>query len=168
MGLGERLSIRRGLTYVPQHRRLQSAEAEIHPSRNLGGQQSRAGLFRRVAVRVRQTGHRKVDRPIVPVFRQLVDYRSPWIRQTHQLGDLVVRLSRRVITRPSDQAISARLRDEVEAGVPARNHQHGGRQRQFAVPEREGFDVTCQMVHWNHRYAPREREGFGKRNAHQQ
>ena len=97
-----------------------------------GNRPSLVGL-RRVPIRVRKPRRREVARPIVAVAREPVDHRPSRIPEPEQLRHLVVRLSRRIVSRAADQAVGAGLGDQIQAGVPARHDEHGGRQRQLAV-----------------------------------
>ena len=101
---------------------------------------------RRVAIGVREAGRRQIDRAIVALAREAIDRRTARIAKTEQLGDLVVGLARRVVTRPSDQPVDAGLRHEIQAGVTAGDDEDRGRQRDGAVLEKDRLDVAGQMV----------------------
>ncbi len=86
------------------------------------------------------------------------------IPESQQLRHFVIRLARRVVSRPSDQLVAARLGHEVQARVAAGNDQHRGGHRQLAVLEHERLDVAREVMDaddW-----PLERRGRGLRERH--
>ncbi len=58
--------------------------------------------------------------------------------------------------------------DEVQAGVAARDDEHGRGQRQLAVRERERLDVSGEVMDRHDRNAARPRERFRERDADEQ
>ena len=78
--------------------------------------------------------------------REPIDHRSARISEAKQFRHLVVRLSSRVVSRPSDQPVDARFGHEIQAGVAAGDNQHRRGQRQFAVRQRERLDVASEMM----------------------
>ena len=127
------------LAHEPQHGGLQAAEAEVHAPRDVRRQQSGARSPRCVAIGVRQPGHRKAKARSLPSRASRSMTGPPGYPRPEQLRHLVVRLPRRIVARPADQLIRARLGDEIQARVPARDDEDRGRQRQFAVRERRAI-----------------------------
>ena len=98
-----------GAFHVPQHRGFQPAEAEIQIAFQL----------RSVAIGVGQASRWQRNRPVVSSFRQPVDDGAARISEAEQLGDLVVRLSRRIVARPAEQLVMPGALDEIQARVSA-------------------------------------------------
>jgi hypothetical protein len=157
------------LLHYPHHRRLQPAEAEVDASFEIGRQQSRR---RRgpgpVPVGVRHPRNAKGIRAIVALPRQTVDDRAARIPEAEELGDLVIRLPRRIVARPAHQLVPAALPDEIQARMTARHHQHGGRQRQLAMLQDERLDVAGEVMDRHERNAVRPGDRLGEGHADEQ
>ena len=104
----------------------------------------------------------------LPPRASAIDDRAARISKPEQLRHLVVRLPRRIVARPADQLVVPRLGDEVEARVAARHDEHGGRQRQLAVRERERLDVAGEMMDRHDRNAAGPGERLRERDADEQ
>ena len=94
------------LAHEAQHRGLEPAEAEIEI----------AFEMRRIAVGVREAGTGQAHRAIVTAASQPIDHRSAGITEPEQLGDFVVRLTRRIVAGATQQLVVARLFDQIETG----------------------------------------------------
>ena len=147
-----------GALHVPQHRGLQPAEAEIQIALQLG----------RIAIGVRQPRRRQRNRAIVAGLRQPIDDRTAGIPEPQQLGDLVVRFSRRIVARPAEQLVMPGPIDEIQARMPARHDQHDRRQRHLAVVQHERFDVAGEMMNADQRKIRGRRRRLRKRQADEQ
>src|SRR5688572_33287134 len=82
---------------VPQHRRLEAAEAEV----------ARARYVRSIPIGMRDARLRKRDRAIVASGRPCVDDRAAGIAEAEQLRDLVVSLPCRVVPCAAEQLVAA-------------------------------------------------------------
>ncbi len=134
----------------------------------VGREDALAGGGGSVPVRVGQPRHREIEGAVVPLTRPPVDRRASRIPEPQQPRHLVVRLPRRIVSRPPDALIFAGARHEVQARVPARDDENGGRHRQFAVGERQRFDVAGQVMHGDDRDAARPCHRLGERDPDKQ
>ena len=74
-------------------------------------------------------GRGRSHRVVASLARQAIDRRPARIAESQQLRHLVVRLARRVVARPADEPIHARLRHEIQTRVSARHDEDRRRQR---------------------------------------
>jgi hypothetical protein len=93
--------------HMAQDRRLQPAEAEVTPARNV----------RRVAIGVGQPCLGKIDSAIVAFGGQTVDHRPAGITEAKQLRDLVVGFAGRVIAGSPDQLKRTGRSYQIQARV---------------------------------------------------
>src|SRR5258706_15550626 len=98
---------------MAQDRRFQSAEAEIAAARQM----------RRIPIDMRQPGFRERHRAVVAAAGKTIDDRPTRISQVQQLGDLVVRLTRRVVSCTSEQLVRSWSHKAIQAGMATRYDQ---------------------------------------------
>ena len=156
--VGQLPAVLRTMAHVAQHSRLQTAEAEIQIAFHRRG----------VAIGVGHARKRQRHGLVVAVSRTLVDNRPARISQPKQPRDLIVRLPRRIVARPADARVRARLVHQIEAGVTTRHHERHEREREVAVLQEERLDVSGKVVHRHERTIQRERERLGERHADEQ
>ena len=75
-----------------------------------------------------------------------------------QLRDFVIRFSRRIVARASEELIGTRRLDAIQARMATGDHENDRRHRHLAPLQHERFDMTRQMVHGNDRDAARPRK----------
>src|SRR5262245_28922084 len=92
---------------MTQHGRLEAAETEVQIAFQLRG----------VSIRMCQPGGWKGDRAIVSRLCETIENRTAWISEPQQLGHFVVRLAGGIVTRSAEEFVSARLLDQIQAGV---------------------------------------------------
>src|SRR5207245_4228247 len=82
-------------------------------------------LFRSVAIGVRHSRGRKIDRPIVALTRQRVEDRSARISEPQQLRHLVVCLARGIVSSTADAFVRAGRVHQIDRKSTRLNSSHG-------------------------------------------
>ncbi len=134
---------------VAQEGRLQAAEGEIERAVRHPRPRERHGLR-------------------VSLLREPVDDGPAGVAEPEQARRLVERLARGVVAGAGDQPVDPFHRAEVERGVPARDYEGEGGERQLRRFEECGPDVPFEMVHGDERLAGRPGERLREGDADQE
>ena len=116
-----------------------------------GGGNSRAGA-RRVPIGVRHPRHRKIDGAIVALLREPIDHRSAGIAEPEQLGHLVVRLPRRIVSRAAEQRRRPGSGTRYRLVCPPETTSTAAGSGSSPC-EQERLDVAGEMMNRDERYA---------------
>jgi hypothetical protein len=98
----------------------------------------------------------------------VIDRRTSRISEAEEPGDLVERLTGRVVDGLAEQSITAVVAHLDQHGVAAGDQQHDQRQLQGLVLEERRVQVCLHVVHADERHAPCHRQRLGGRHADQQ